>query len=195
MEKLLVVLFIIYFAQAIVQPVDQTLLSGFSGGNVVRAVLSKLDASRIFEHSGNSDLTNIFMRRMAYVETRDGTEYSQGNSEGGIWKISRTKFEQTQRLSDSAEVYAAITTYLGLDWRRLDYGELTKPLYSGLAVRLYLMHIGVNIPLTPMHASFWIEHFKFNIEGLVDRWLRAIENLTESEGKLMRLTMLIQNTL
>ena len=184
MERLLLVVIISSFAQAVRQPVDQTTDPRASGSNVVRAVISRLDAAGVFEESGNADLTNVFMRNMAYVETRDGTAYPDDNRNGGIWKLSRNKFLQTQRLdSDFPGVFDAIRTVFGIEWQNLDYGELEKPLYSGLAVRLYLTHIARFIPPTIRHASFWVNNFK-EISVSIHEWLTAIEMLSETEGNI-----------
>ena len=183
MDKFLLVFVTFSFAQAVKQSVDQTIVSGSGGTNVVRSVISKLDAAGIFELSGNADLTNVFMRNMAYAETRDGTMYPGGNMDGGIWKLSRSKFRETQLLqSDFPGVFSAITTAFGIEWQSLDYGELTKPLYSGLAVRLYLEYIAGDIPPMIRHAPFWVENFK---EGAsIHTWLTAIEMLSKNEGKI-----------
>ena len=176
----LLVLVISSFAQAVKQPVDQTIVPGASGSNVVRAVISKLDAAGVFETSGNADLTNVFMRNMAFVETMDGTAYPNGNMDGGIWKLSRSKFQQTQQHTDFPRVFDAIRREFGIEWRSLDYGELEKPLYSGLAVRLYLVYIGRFIPPTARHASFWVQTFKEGVS--ISEWLTAIEMLSDTEG-------------
>ena len=70
----------------------------------------------------------------------------------------------------------------GIEWRSLDYGELEKPLHSGLAVRIYLMYIAGFIPPTIRHASFWVQTFK---EGAsIHEWQMAIEMLPETEGDI-----------
>lgn len=187
MEKLLLVFFVLHFTEAVKQPVDQTTDPGASGPNVVRAVISRLDAAGVFEESGNADLTNVFMRNMAYVETRDGTDYPDGNRNGGIWKLSRNKFQQTQRLdSDFPGVFDAVRREFGIEWQSLDYGELEKPLYSGLAVRLYLTYIAGFIPPTARHATFWVDNFK-EISVSIHEWLTAIEMLSETEGNIKNL--------
>ena len=181
MEGRLLFLTILSFAQAARQPVDLTIVPEASGPNVVRAAISRLDAADVFETSGNADLTNVFMRRMAFVETRDGTDYPDGNMDGGIWKLSRNKFQETQQIgSDFPRLFDAIKTEFGIEWQSLDYRELEKPLYSGLAVRIYLTYIAAFIPPTVRHASYWVQNFK---EGAsIHDWLMAIEMLSEIEG-------------
>ena len=164
---------------------DLTTVPGSNGVNVVRAVLSKLDESGIFERSGNADLMNVFLRNMAYVETSDGTAFPQESADGGIWKITVMQFQRTKELtSRHSHVYAAITAYLGQDWRAVDYRDLEKPLYSGLAARLYLTYVATYtvIPPSLRQGYFWSEKFKSGKGDLV-RWLAAITRLQEIEGK------------
>ena len=167
---------------------DLTTVPGANGVNVVRAVLSKLDDSNIFEQSGNADLMNVFLRNMAYVETSDGTAFPQANADGGIWKITAMQFQRTQNLAPRhSHVYGAITAYLGQDWSDVDYRDLEKPLYSGLAARLYLTYVATYtiIPPTLRQGYFWSEKFKSNKGDLV-RWLTAVTRLQEIEGKLIK---------
>lgn len=164
---------------------DLTTVPGSNGVNVVRAVLSKLDESGIFEQSGNTDLMNVFLRNMAYVETSDGTAFPQENANGGIWKITAMQFQHTKELtSRHSHIYDAITAYLGQDWRAVDYRDLEKPLYSGLAARLYLTYVATYtiIPPSLRQGYFWSEKFKNN-KGDLLRWLTAVTRLQEIEGK------------
>lgn len=169
------------------QRVDQTTVPGSNGVNVVRAVLSRLDESRIFEQSGNADLTNVFLRNMAYVETRDGRDLPQGAIaiDGGIWKITRMQFQQTKELSSRHHhVYRAIAASLGQEWRDLEYRDLEKPLYSGLAARLYLTYVATTysiIPPTARQGQFWSEKFKGG-KGNLRLWQEAISLLRQTEG-------------
>ena len=168
------------------QRVDQTTVPGSNGVNVVRAVLSRLDESGIFQRSGNSDLTNVFLRNMAYVETRDGRDLPQSAVaiDGGIWKITPMQFEQTKELSSRHDrVYDAIAAHLGQEWRELEYRDLEKPLYSGLAARLYLTYVATYsiIPPTARQGLFWSEKFKGG-KGDLQLWLAAISLLQQTEG-------------
>ncbi len=178
------VLFVVSLGCVSTQRQDLTTVPGSNGVNVVRAVLSKLDESGIFEQSGNADLMNVFLRNMAYVETSDGTAFPQENADGGIWKITTMQFQRTKELTSRYNrVYDAITAYLGQDWRAVDYRDLEKPLYSGLAARLYLTYVATYtiIPPSLRQGFFWNEKFKSGKEDLL-RWLTAVTRLQEIEG-------------
>ena len=73
------------------QGTDQTIQPEASGSVVVKATLSRLDISQ------NLTDTTEFMRRLAYVESRDGldTDTYREDYHGGIWKVCdccKTKF-------------------------------------------------------------------------------------------------------
>ena len=169
------------------QRVDLTTVPGANGVNVVRAVLSRMDESGIFQRSGNADLTNVFLRNMAFVETRDGSDIPDDVAiNGGIWRISPAQFQRTKELSIARHgaVYDAIRAYIGQDWRAVEYRDLTKPLYSGLAARLYLTFVATYsiIPPSSRQGLFWSEKFKER-KGDLQRWLDSITLLQQSEGK------------
>ena len=67
---------------------DLTLIAGSSGSSVVLATVRLIDKSGIFVNDYQT------LRRIAYVETGDGTSqstYRQGFN-GGIWAINETAF-------------------------------------------------------------------------------------------------------
>ena len=83
-----VLISVILFATAIciVQGVDRTVEQGASGSDVV---LAKVESSGVFRDSDKR-----LLRRIAYVESRDGTTKPPN---GGIWNVSRDAFENTQQ--------------------------------------------------------------------------------------------------
>ena len=98
-----------------------------------------------------------FMRRLAYVETRDGVV----ENEGGIWGDTNemlTLIRETlnDRVPGHVELNLAvqhITSACKVD--------LKVPLYSGLAARLFLLNISRReaIPLATGQAHFWASHY------------------------------------
>ena len=64
--------------------VDRTREPNTSGEDVVKATLRQIQESNIFPND------NSFLRRLAYVESKDGTDpdtYRNGYH-GGIWQVS-----------------------------------------------------------------------------------------------------------
>ena len=65
--------------------VDRTREEGGSGSAMVEAVLAELHDACIYPEDG------LLLRRLAFVETRDGTDpatYTASGYNGGIWKVS-----------------------------------------------------------------------------------------------------------
>ena len=78
--------------------VDLTLVPEANGTVVVQACLAKITGANIFAAD------NQMLRRIAYVETRDGTDsdtYTPTNN-GGIWQLSESKYMQTKGSSSGA---------------------------------------------------------------------------------------------
>jgi len=63
---------------------DQTRQSGSAGAAVVDAVIGLIEASCIFPDD------KLFMRRLAYVESGDGTDEKtfRAGYDGGVWQVN-----------------------------------------------------------------------------------------------------------
>ena len=107
-------------------PTDNTLTPGANGSDVVEAVISKLS---LLENIGPD---HRFMRRLAYVETRDGAVENEG---GIIWGVMLGLIRET--LNDRVPGHVQ----LNLAVQHITSAckvVLKVPLYSGLAARLVL---------------------------------------------------------
>lgn len=161
---------------------DMTLRRGEMGADVVRAVQAKLDQFVLF--ADQSQVYELFIREAAYVESRDGAE----NHDGGIWRVSRDIFDQTQRYN-LPELYDGISNAFCFNWMNVQYEQLRTPLHSGIAIHIHL-HYLYNTSRTRLQATatdtdkamFWVTVF-----GEVDRnethWLSRIDTLRREEGK------------
>ena len=175
-----------------VHAVDRTLIPGEGGTDVVRAVLNKIDSSEIF--SGEPSLADAFMRRMAYVESRDGD--GEQYPEGGIWNVDEPMFMETKTYTSGSvsNVYESIDSCFGVDWVNMDYEELQKPINSGLATRLYLHNLEQTeremVPVKSEQASYWMAHFP-RLEGDEETWNEAVVELDNrgSEGRCGKNTL------
>ena len=117
---------------------DLTRMPKAKGGDVVRTVVDMIQESEIFPDDKQ------LLRRIAYVETKDG--YVNYRRKQGIWGITRemllkTKDDQSLQLNRNA-----ISTTFNISWPGVRISELSKPLYSGLAARLFLSTISEPIP-------------------------------------------------
>lgn len=165
------------------ESVDGTLIPGFTGVNVVIGVIEKLIASEVFYssrwHQQNTNLVKSFLRQMAYAVSRDGRE----NTTGGIWDVSSTNFESTQdyvQNSPDIDLRQRIinSSLLGVDWISIEYDNLSVPIYSGLAVLLYLDEVLQTKSLSMQRlAQIRDDHFGINHQ----QWLDAYNYLTTYE--------------
>ncbi|XP_062597477.1 uncharacterized protein LOC134258895 [Saccostrea cucullata] len=122
--------------------IDLTLQPGGFGSGVVESVVSRIRESCLFADDKR------FLRRLAYVQSRDGTDpktYGRSNYHGGIWQVDESKFRQTQTSSSLQAQRNIILNKFGIDWSNVAWQDLRKPLYSGIAAALYtILHGGVS---------------------------------------------------
>lgn len=172
------------------QNVDLTLQRDTRGADVVRSVQSKLDDANLFDGPSTSaerQVYELFTRETAYVESLDGEEYPLGIHDGGIWRVSRDIFQQTQQLN-LTELFDGICRTFCINWMDVQYNDLRNPLYSGIAMSIYLHHLyNTNERLqetaTDMdRAIFWVTFF--GESRLVTQWLSRINELRRVEGIL-----------
>ncbi len=170
--------------------VDQTLEDYGRGAEVVRSVLSRMEQANLYNSISVStqkrQVYEQFMREMAYTESEDG-QMTDPSTDGGIWKPSENIFEQTQSYTYN-NLYQLICDVFCIDWRSVSYRDLTKPLYSGLTVQIYLYHLeitGNGLPESAtdrQKAAFWLLHFLSNQQQFFEKWLRRVSQLREIEG-------------
>ena len=151
---------------------------GASGSGVVEEVVSKVQS--LF----GSD--NKFLRRIAYVESKDGTDKNTYRSgyDGGIWQVDRIGFESTQDTKSHPSLEAKhkkIKQSLDIDWEKVKWNDLRKPLYSGLAARLFLLKIRAPIPSTLKdQADYWKRYY--NTEAGAGTAQKFIDDVNKLEG-------------
>ena len=167
---------------------DETIRPGASGPDVVRAVIGRIEGSNIFL------LDKQFLRRIAYVESKDGTDDSTYRSgyHGGIWQVDEVGFRDTQDNSSHPGLttkFDKIQKYFGIDWRDVQWEDLRKPLYSGLAARLFLYNIPDAIPAAgniQAQGEYWKEHYDTPAgDGTVEEFVEDVKALLEKESKLL----------
>ena len=171
------VLAFLNFALALAIQLDDSVLQGGRGGtDVVLLSVAYMQQAAIFPND------NGLLRRIAYVETRDGFLMDHNSTSGGIWAVRKEAFTNTQTISDSDFVVKRRHIYatFGVDWEAVQWSELNKPFYSALAARLVLFTAPRNIPSdTEDQAQFWKHHY--NTEGSEEKFLRSVEIIAEGE--------------
>ena len=156
-----------------------------NGEEVVHTVLSIIEEANIF------DCDHYFMRRLAYVETRDG-ELQTSNGKYGIWAYNLADFAVTVNNAVKYHVVGAsvrqrICEEFGIDVTIVSSKEVEKPLVSAVMARFYLLALNVtrrkSIPITvPEQAIFWIEEYNINQQHNASHFEDGAKEL-EEKGK------------
>ena len=122
-----------------------------------------LEAVGALQQSGVFGDDNEMLRRIAYVETRDGTQPSDAG--GGIWAVSESRFMQTQIFEANVRLPAKlrqIQAAFQIDWLQVQRRDLCEPLYSAIAARLVLYLAPRAIPPVndlEAQARFWVQYY------------------------------------
>ena len=158
-----VVLFAVLSAQCVHAQFDDIILQeGSNGSAVVLLTIARLQQSGIFADD------NELLRRIAYVETRDGTAdntYRQGYN-GGIWAVDENIFNDTQNINIYPRLRAKfdqIRRQFNVDWCSVRWSDLRKPLYSAIAARLALYNFPRTIPKArdiSAQAQLWADYYR-----------------------------------
>ena len=175
-----------WWLQLITAAVDTTIEENTSGKDVVIASINKIQTAQIF------DKDEGMLRRIAYTETKDGTDadtYSTDGYHGGIWRLSEEKFLTTKRVDMVILDKIRQSSELGINWTATEWRDLRKPLWSALAARLYLTRL-TTIPLSVNHdeqANYWFT--QYHTTSTAGRpalstadYLNTISYLAENEG-------------
>ena len=134
------------------------------GSEVVNTVVIILECSGVFEDD------NVFMRRLAYVETRDGAE---GQGSTGIWNATKHHLNSMAYgvlIRSFPDLVDQTCEKFGVDMkvavRNPESLDLTDPLVSGVVARFYLHYVtvqeGLQIPSAEDvngQAAFWASWF------------------------------------
>lgn len=134
---------------------DPTLTPRASGSSVVNMVIEMIRNSNIFPDDHG------YLNRIAWAESRDGTHpntYREGYY-GGIWQVDEIAFKETQAVTSHPGLVSKhdkIQNSFGIDWASVQKEDLEKPLYSGIASRLYISISPTPIPESPEEqAELW----------------------------------------
>ena len=162
---------------------DLTSQPGTAGTAVVQATVARIQEAGIFP----SD--NRFLRRIAYVETRDGVDiltYRDGYF-GGIWQVDEDIFKKTQDVATYPELlktYQQVVNAFGVDWPTSTWADLWKPFFSALGVRIYFTLISDPIPVPgdlQGQGEYWKSHYNRDEDETVQDFVDAV-NEFELEG-------------
>lgn len=173
---------------------------GANGSDVVNAVLATIEQANIFNDSD----TNRFLRRVAYVTTRDGTIYrdeDEMSAHGGIWTFDEGKLNLMRQALflgslgiKLKEVNNLIEFHFGIDILEHYFSKqyVNTPLYCGIAIRFYLYYLElVECMCIPPaldlrgQANLWLTHFNVTVGSrpcLEDLFVDEVKQLEKQEG-------------
>ena len=140
-------------------------MAGETGGDVVKKCLEKLQETGIFPDDKD------FMKRLAFVMSRNGDASFRLHNDGGIWQVSQFAFQDTK--DEIAHVrlpkkYQKLQDALNVDWRAARRRDLEKPMYSAIAARLYLSNFAEPIPPSSQvqkQQNYWWRFYMMNHES------------------------------
>ena len=133
------------------------------GEDIVQVVLSIIENSTIFDYDHD------FMRRLAYVETKDGEDLRTSSGKYGIWAYYLEGYNDTV---NNATIYNSVAAFVsqricvefGINVTSVNSTDVMKPIVSGVMTCFYLLALNVtenkSIPVTvPEQATFWNEEY------------------------------------
>ena len=119
--------------------VDMTRVPEVRGSLAVETVVvDRIKRSAIFKNDFG------YIRRIAWVETRDGLNRTftfRPGYHGGLWQVDEVVFLETQNTLAYPQLidkHQQILVEFDIEWAAVEWEELRKPLHSGLAVWLYI---------------------------------------------------------
>ena len=143
------------------QATDLTETVRANGSSATLLAVARVQQSGVFRND------NGLLRRIAYVETRDGTSEDtfRDGYYGGIWAVDEEKFLMTQMTNLSSRLpikLQQIQEFFKINWTGVTWMDLQKPIFSALAARLVLFLVDRAIPPTSdlrAQAEFWVEYY------------------------------------
>ena len=94
-------------------------------------------------------------------------------------------FDETKK---ATSLFDAIEANFGIKWSEVEWEDLQKPLYSGLAARIAIDKLKTNIPRsTEDQATIWAEHHQTidsNVELMKKRFTDFAGSLVSSENPI-----------
>ena len=137
--------------------IDERILQpGSNGTATVLLTVAYVEQSAVFSDD------NGLLRRIAYVETRDGAK-----EHDNIWAISEEALQRTQisGIPTLNVKHNLIALEFDVQWKQMAWEDLRRPLYSALAARLLLFLAPERLPDSgdiEDQARFWKQYYNTN---------------------------------
>ena len=123
------------------------------GEGVVKECIKRVQASGMFPDDKQ------FMRRVAYVMSRDGTAPDKLLIDGGIWQVGDYALNDTQDIQGHSRLsrkHRIIEEKFNINWTTVKKQDLVVPMYSAIAARLFLSNFRESIPSSvDKQSDYW----------------------------------------
>ena len=154
-----------------------------TGTQVVETVVDRIERSSIFDNDFG------YIRRICWVETKDGTEVEKTfrpDYHGGLWQVDEAVFHKTQDTSSYPTLlkkYDQIKSAFDIDWLYVKWVDLRMPLHSGLAAWLYMFTREEKIPLNIQEqADHWKRNYRPEAEVTADDFVKKTVDLEKMKS-------------
>ncbi|XP_005095267.2 uncharacterized protein LOC101861943 [Aplysia californica] len=151
--------------------IDLTLVPRTHGQAVVDVAVSAIREKCIFADDF------LFLRRLAYVKSKDGEDpntYRNGFY-GGIWQVSQADFQATQTANFLKGFPSKLPAAFGIDWSRVHWSDLQKPLYSGLAALFIILSKAGN--MMPVSVTAQASLYSQSMGGDYTAYVNGVQEL------------------
>ena len=141
-------------------PVDLTQKPEMTGKRVVDTVVDRIKHSEIFKNDFG------YIKRIAWVETKFGQDPAQTfrpGYHGGMWQMDEDLFNKTKDTDTYpplADTHQKLALKLDVDWLKVQWQDLRKPLHGALAINIY-MNACTEEPI-PTSVKDQAKHWKKN---------------------------------
>ncbi|KAJ7391683.1 hypothetical protein OS493_017380 [Desmophyllum pertusum] len=94
--------------------------------------------------------------------------------------VDDTGYHETVSHQGLKKYWDKINAKLDIDWTETTWKDLEKPLYSGLAARLFLARIRASIPTDlPSQAQYWKTHYNTKAgKGTAPKFIHDVQHAT-----------------
>ena len=145
---------------------------------------------RLIADSGIFPNDHGLLRKIAWVESRDGTHSStfrDPTSEAGvgIWQMDKTTFEDLRNnyLKRKKELVQKIISTFGIDLTSVSREDLYESLIAALYARVLLVRFPEAIPSDDKgQAKYWKDHYNTKSgKGTPEKFLNDMRNLPRAD--------------
>ena len=154
-----------------------------TGTQVVETVVDRIGHSSIFGNDFG------YIRRICWVETKDGTDIEKTfrpGYHGGLWQVDEAVFCKTKDTSSHPillEKYDLIKSAFNINWLHVKWIDLRMPLHCGLAAWLYMFTREEKIPLNIQEqANHWKRNYRPEAKVTAEEFVKNAVDLEKMKS-------------